>query len=235
MSWVYISIAVGAAGFLSWIIIDFLNASARLKPKADMAREEIRECEMRIESEQMEAEAMKLEVEELQKEIKHYQPIFNRFYQEEIGRKLGLSILDSEFSQLMKEMFQLLQNQQLDYSNFFRDLANYQGITDCRIELRSWLDRYLKLCDRESITHTERKKKMDAVNPKYILRNHLVQRALEKALKEADFSEVTRLRVLLEKPFEDRPELFKKYNIEADFYSQDTPQEFLGRQTSCSA
>ena len=173
--------------------------------------------------------------DELQKEIKHYQPIFNRFYQEEIGRKLGLSILDSEFSQLMKEMFQLLQNQQLDYSNFFRDLANYEGITDCSIELSSWLDRYLKLCDRESISHTERKKKMDAVNPKYILRNHLVQRALEKALKEADFSEVTRLRVLLEKPFEDRPELFKKYNVEADFYSQDTPQEFLGRQTSCSA
>ena len=173
--------------------------------------------------------------DEQQKEIKHYQSIFNGFYQEEIGRKLGLSILDSEFSQLMKEMFQLLQNQQLDYSNFFRDLANYEGITDCSIELRSWLDRYLKLCDRESISHTERKKKMDAVNPKYILRNHLVQQALEKALKEADFSEVTRLRVLLEKPFEDRPELFKKYNVEADFYSQDTPQEFLGRQTSCSA
>jgi serine/tyrosine/threonine adenylyltransferase len=173
--------------------------------------------------------------DKLQKEIKYYQPIFNSFYREEIGRKLGLSILDSEFSQLIKEMFQLLQNQQLDYSNFFRDLANYQSITDCNIELRSWLNRYLKLCDRESISHTERKKKMDAVNPKYILRNHLVQRALEKALKEADFSEVTRLRILLENPFEDRPELFKKYNIEADSYSQDTPQEFLGRQTSCSA
>jgi serine/tyrosine/threonine adenylyltransferase len=173
--------------------------------------------------------------DELQKEINHYHPIFNRFYQEEIGRKLGLSILDSEFSQLMREMFQLLQIQQLDYSNFFRDLANYQDITDCSIELSSWLDRYLKLCDRESISHTERKKKMDAVNPKYILRNHLVQQALEKALKEADFSEVTRLRVLLENPFEDRPVLFKKYNIEADIYSQDTPQEFLGHQTSCSA
>jgi hypothetical protein len=38
-----------------------------------------------------------------------------------------------------------------------------------------------------------------------------------------------------ENPFEDRPELFKKYNIEANYYSQDTPQEFLGHQTSCSA
>ncbi len=173
--------------------------------------------------------------DELQEEIKQYQPVFNKFYREEMGRKLGLSILDSEFIELTQEMFQLLQSQQLDYSNFFRDLANYTSAIDCSNELRSWLDRYLKLCERESISHNERKKKMDAVNPKYILRNHLVQRALEKALKEADFSEVTRLRVLLENPFEDRPELFEKYNIDADFYSQDTPQEFLGRQTSCSA
>ena len=69
MSWVYISIAVGAAGFLIWIIIDYLNLSAGLKPKADMARQEIRDCEMRIESEQSATNATKHEVEELQKEI----------------------------------------------------------------------------------------------------------------------------------------------------------------------
>ena len=173
--------------------------------------------------------------EELQEETKQYQSLLNGFYREEMGRKLGLSILDSEFSELTQEMLQLLQSQQLDYSNFFRHLANNPSAMDCSIELRSWLDRYLKLCDRESISHDERKKKMDAVNPKYILRNHLVQRALEMALKESDFSEVIRLRILLENPFKDRPEIFKKYNIDADFYSQDTPQEFLGRQTSCSA
>ena len=173
--------------------------------------------------------------DELQEESKQYQSLLNGFYRQEMGRKLGLSILDSEFSELTQEMLQLLQSQQLDYSNFFRHLANNPSAMDCSIELRSWLDRYLKLCDRESISHDERKKKMNAVNPKYILRNHLVQRALEMALKESDFSEVTRLRILLENPFKDRPEIFKKYNIDADFYSQDTPQEFLGRQTSCSA
>ena len=76
---------------------------------------------------------------------------------------------------------------------------------------------------------------MDAVNPKFILRTHLVQHALGKALKDSDFSEVKRLRVLMENPFEDRPELFQKYDIDSDLYSQATPQEFLGRQTSCSA
>ncbi len=69
MAWVYICIAVGAAGFLIWIIIDYLNASSALKPKADMARQEIRECEMQIETEQSESATIKLDVEELKREI----------------------------------------------------------------------------------------------------------------------------------------------------------------------
>ncbi len=69
MAWVYIAISVGAAGFLVWIIIDYLNASSGLKPRAELARQEIRECEMRIESEQSTANSTKQEVENLQKEI----------------------------------------------------------------------------------------------------------------------------------------------------------------------
>ena len=69
MAWVYISIAIGAAGFLVWIIVDYLNASSSLRPKADLARQEIRECELRIESEQSATGSTKHEVEELQKEI----------------------------------------------------------------------------------------------------------------------------------------------------------------------
>ena len=63
--------------------------------------------------------------DQLQEEIKKYQPIFNGFYREEMGRKLGISILDEDFSQLTQELFQLLINHHVDYSNFFRLLANY--------------------------------------------------------------------------------------------------------------
>ena len=69
MTWVYIAIAAGSAGFLVWIIIDYLNVSSGLKPKAELARQEIRECEMRIESEQAATNTTKQEVETLQKEI----------------------------------------------------------------------------------------------------------------------------------------------------------------------
>ena len=178
--------------------------------------------------------------EKLEEEIQQYQPLFNRFYREEMGKKLGLAILDSEFTQLVQRMFQLLQNHQLDYTNFFRSLADYPGIPHLENnngsdELKSWLNQYLELAQREGISHEERKIQMDSSNPKFILRNHLIQTALDKALKEADFSEITRLRILLENPFQDQPEVFEKYGIDSEYYAQDTPETFLGQQTSCSA
>ena len=176
--------------------------------------------------------------DQLQEEIKQYQPIFNDFYRKEMGAKLGLSILDSDFNQLTQEMFLLLQKHRLDYSNFFRQLADYPD----RLEktqfvkgLHSWLEKYTKLIDREGINNDARKRKMDAINPKFILRTHLVYQALSRAIKESDFSEIKRLRILLENPFQDRPEIFNKYDIDPEFYSQDTPNEFLGNQMSCSA
>ena len=69
MAWVFISIAVGAAAFLVFIVIDYLKVSAGLKPKADLAKAEIRECENRIEAEQGATNEAKEAVNGLQKEI----------------------------------------------------------------------------------------------------------------------------------------------------------------------
>lgn len=172
--------------------------------------------------------------ENLEEEMKQYQPLFNRLYREEIGKKLGLAILDSEFTQLVQRMFQLLHEHQLDYTNFFRFLADHPA-NDSNGELKSWLSQYLALAQREGISHEERKAQMNSINPKFILRNHLLQTAMDKALKESDFSEIARLRILLEDPFQDRPEVFEKYGIDSEHYAQDTPETFLCQQTSCSA
>lgn len=47
---------------------------------------------------------------------------------------------------------------------------------------------------------------MNRVNPKYILRNYLAQRAIEKAQIEKNFSEVNTLLDLLYRPFDEQPE-----------------------------
>lgn len=48
--------------------------------------------------------------------------------------------------------------------------------------------------------NVERTRVMNAVNPKYILRNHLLQNAIEKAHK-GDYSEIERLREMIADPF----------------------------------
>lgn len=70
MGWVFISIAVGAASFLVFIVLDYLKISAGLKPKANMAKAEIRECENKTEAEQRATNDTKEAVSALQKEIK---------------------------------------------------------------------------------------------------------------------------------------------------------------------
>ena len=47
--------------------------------------------------------------------------------------------------------------------------------------------------------------RMNRVNPKFVLRNHLAQTAIERA-QQGDFGEVTRLLQVLEHPFDEQPE-----------------------------
>ncbi|RWV79738.1 hypothetical protein GW17_00059079 [Ensete ventricosum] len=53
-----------------------------------------------------------------------------------------------------------------------------------------------------------RKAAMDSVNPKYVLRNHLCQRAIDAA-EQGDYSEVRRLLELVEKPYDEQPRMEK--------------------------
>lgn len=52
---------------------------------------------------------------------------------------------------------------------------------------------------------TERSKKMNAVNPKYVLRNYMAQLAIDKA-EEGDYSLIEELFELLKKPYDEQLE-----------------------------
>ncbi len=67
---------------------------------------------------------------------------------------------------------------------------------------------------------------MRAVNPKYILRNHLAEEAIRKA-REKDFSEVERLLKVLQKPFDDQPE--------SERYADLPPTWASALEVSCSS
>lgn len=58
--------------------------------------------------------------------------------------------------------------------------------------------------DPEKVSEHEsnKKKRMNEKNPLYILRNHLVQKAIEKIENDDDFGEARKLLKILENPYE---------------------------------
>lgn len=184
-----------------------------------------------------------MDSETIAEALETYQPAYNKFYRSFMAEKLGLEILDSEFKQLTGDLFQLLYDNAVDYANFFRRLSHFphgptEELRKSFVELKKldhWLERYRKLIEREGAADEERKENMDRVNPKFILRNYLMAEAIDKALKESDFSEIERLRVLLRDPFRDRPEQFETLGIDANRYASDTPDSLREMRLSCSA
>ncbi|MBI2502051.1 MAG: hypothetical protein HYW07_02325 [Candidatus Latescibacteria bacterium] len=70
MAWVFLFIAVGAVGFLVLILLEYLKTSATMRPRAEMARKEIKEYESRIAGEQSGAASTQGSLGSLQEEIK---------------------------------------------------------------------------------------------------------------------------------------------------------------------
>ena len=73
-----------------------------------------------------------------------------------------------------------------------------------RERLGRWLCRYLDRLGEEGEAPSVRRRRMDAVNPKYVLRNYMAQEAIDKAEK-GDFSRVHELLELLRAPYDEQP------------------------------
>jgi uncharacterized protein YdiU (UPF0061 family) len=141
--------------------------------------------------------------------------------------KLGLARADKA---LVDELFQVLALAETDMTLFFRGLADVPvGLEaeapdeallaplvdasyapadltgDVRARTLAWLRRYGACVRAETTTPALRKRRMDAVNPKYILRNCLAQQAIDAA-ENGDASLVVELLELLRHPYDEQPQ-----------------------------
>ena len=71
----------------------------------------------------------------------------------------------------------------------------------------AWASRYRERLRAENSHDAERKKRMDHVNPKYVLRNYLAHEAIALATEKKDYSEIDRLLELLRHPFDEQPDM----------------------------
>jgi serine/tyrosine/threonine adenylyltransferase len=110
----------------------------------------------------------------------------------------------------------LMDSSRADYTNVFRTLGTVrQDHSPVPSELRDhfthreacddWAARYRERLRAEKSHDGERQARMDNVNPKYILRNHLVQQAITQAVQQRDYSGIDRLLNLLSDPYTEQP------------------------------
>lgn len=76
---------------------------------------------------------------------------------------------------------------------------------DYKLRMAKWLTRYAERLDRDNMAEEARQAQMNAVNPKYVLRNYLAQLAIDKA-EGGDFSMIHKLLEVLRHPYSEQPE-----------------------------
>ncbi|MDB5985443.1 MAG: YdiU family protein [Nevskia sp.] len=151
--------------------------------------------------------------------------------------KLGLRESRAEDRELINRYLSILDRGHSDLTRSFRNLAQVRGndagptlgvreeIADLE-RFDAWIDDYRARLRGEQSDDAERSARMNAVNPKYVLRNHLAQAAIEAA-QGGDYSEIARLFTLLQKPFDEQPE----YAV----YAAEPPASARHIEVSCSS
>ncbi|HEX8127685.1 MAG TPA: YdiU family protein [Pyrinomonadaceae bacterium] len=156
-------------------------------------------------------------VEEAMAALDVYQPAFAAHYGELMRAKLGLTTEAETDAELLLSLLGLLETNGVDYTNFFRRLCNFETAGDAtrHEHLRdmfvepaafdAWGERYRARLLAEASEDAARKRRMDAVNPKYVLRNYLAQNAITAATERRDYTEIERLLEVLGAPFTEQP------------------------------
>ncbi len=163
--------------------------------------------------------------EPLQEVLDPYETLYVTQYNTMMQQKLGLPIDDNHIP-LITELEQLLQQTETDYTIIFRCFATitsqdhpnlcFQKIqkafytshdinNDLEHTWKNWLSKYLDILQHNDIPNHERQQQMNAINPKYVLRNYMAQLAIDAANK-GDYTLIEQFYKLLQQPYDEQPE-----------------------------
>ena len=152
-------------------------------------------------------------------------------------QKLGFTTAQDGDTHLIERLLQAMHDSRVDFTCFFRQLGQVQQEQKVQtIALRDhfldrelidqWFSDYINRLKSENSSDKERQSAMNLVNPKYVLRNHLAQVAIDKA-KQHDFSEIQTLLKILSNPYDEQ--------LEYDAYAMPPPPDIERVEVSCSS
>lgn len=143
--------------------------------------------------------------------LESYKTVFPQALEARMRAKLGLVDARPEDKTLIENVFRLLAADKVDYTIFWRRLCHFQSPEGREAVRDLFLDR--AGYDAWALQYSERTAPADTgqqadlmlkTNPKYVLRNHLGEQAIQAA-KLKDFSGVNTLLTLLQAPFDEHP------------------------------
>ena len=157
----------------------------------------------------------------LQAGLQRYVDAFVEADRNNIAAKLGLAECLDEDVDLMHALYALLQAAEVDMTLFFRALfdvdleaptlapfddAFYDEAKQRRAEPEfiDWLALYGARLRRDGLPPAERRARMNAANPRYVLRNYLAQQAIDRA-EQGDEAGIHELLDALRRPYDDQP------------------------------
>ncbi len=148
--------------------------------------------------------------------LESFKTVFPQAFDTCMAAKLGFPEVRDGQRELAEDLLRLLAEQQVDYSIFWRRLSHWVA-QDAQSEREPVLDLFLDRADiapwllqySERLAHIPRGLAANLMlksNPKYVLRNHLGEWAIQAAQRK-DFSVLGQLLQVLEHPFDENPEL----------------------------
>ena len=175
-------------------------------------------------------------VERAQEILTTFEPTYTKALQSRWFAKLGLLETKDIDTVLVNDLLALMHGARADFTRTFRMLAEVKAKSEQPISLRDhfadvegldvWLFNYRERLVSESSDDDARKIRMNSVNPKFVLRNHLAQRAIELAQND-DASEIENLLSVLKAPFDEHPKF--------EHYAAEPTAEQQNIELSCSS
>lgn len=153
-----------------------------------------------------------------------YQPALVIKYSDLMRKKLGLQSEHEHDQELCNQLLSLMENNDIDYTIFFRQLAQFNPdnleTSDSYLDrlrqqppINLWFQQYSDRLKMENNDNNERGRRMNEINPKYILRNYMAENAIRLAQEEKNHSEINVLLNVLSNPFSEQPE-YERYAAE---------------------
>ena len=159
--------------------------------------------------------------ENSEKAVKKAQEVINNFPKNMneavmgvMCKKIGLDSSENDSQELLKSFLNIMLDNKSDYTLSFRYLSeNLQGKKEDLLKaqfqehdkLYDWLQKWTKTLENKNLNKKDVMNMMDKTNPLFIPRNHLLERIIDAATENNDFSQMKTLLKVFSSPYKEQP------------------------------